>query len=107
LVASSSQLDLHAVNAVDTVDEEDENEDEDDLRKLDLICCRIDSDVVSLTFNQYCIFATIGLSERKVKRLRFHLKGIGTIKLMKRVISKTRRMKTYRHDNVSKCFLLI
>jgi len=53
-----------------------------------------DLDVVPRTFSQYCIFATIGLSERKVKRLRFHLKGIGTIKLMKRVISKTRRIKT-------------
>ena len=44
------------------------------------------------TFNQYCIFATIGFSERKVKSLRFHVNGIGTMRLMKSAISNTRRI---------------
>ena len=35
-----------------------------------------------------------GLSEMKVRSLRFQLKGMGTIRDMKTTISKTRRAKT-------------
>lgn len=56
---------------------------------------------IGLTFNQYCILATIGFSDRKVKSFRFQVNGIGTIKLMNSAISNTRSMKTCKHELVS------
>jgi hypothetical protein len=46
------------------------------------------------TFMPYCSFAIIGLSEIKVKSLRRHVKGSGTIRAQKMSISVTRRRKT-------------
>lgn len=42
----------------------------------------------------YCNFAIIGLSEMKLKSLRRHVNGRGTIKARKMSISVTRRRKT-------------
>jgi hypothetical protein len=42
----------------------------------------------------YCNFAIIGLSEMKVKSLRRHVNGRGTIRAQKMSISVTRRRKT-------------
>jgi hypothetical protein len=42
----------------------------------------------------YCNFATIGLSEMNVKSLRRQVKGRGTIKARKIIISVTKRRKT-------------
>lgn len=46
------------------------------------------------TFIQYCSFAMTGLSEMKVRRVRFQVKGMGMISDMKTTISKTRSPKT-------------
>lgn len=46
------------------------------------------------TFMPYCSFAIIGLSEMKVKSLRRHVKGRGTMRAQKMSISVTRRRKT-------------
>jgi hypothetical protein len=48
----------------------------------------------SHTFMPYCSFAIIGLSEMKVKSLRRHVKGRGTMRAQKMSISVTRRRKT-------------
>jgi hypothetical protein len=57
----------------------------------------------------YCNFAIIGLSEMKVKSLRRHVNGRGTIRAQKMSISVTRRRKTWRikvskrpHDTFAK-----
>ena len=44
----------------------------------------------------YCSLATIGLSEMKVKSLRRHVKGSGTMRAQKMSISVTRRRKTWK-----------
>lgn len=44
----------------------------------------------------YCSFAIIGLSEIKVKSLRRHVNGSGTIRAQKMSISVTKRRKTCR-----------
>ena len=43
----------------------------------------------------YCNFAIIGLSEMKVKSLRRQVKGSGTIRARKIIISVTKRRNTY------------
>jgi hypothetical protein len=42
----------------------------------------------------YCSFAMMGLSEMKVKSLRRHVNGRGTMRARKMSISVTRRRKT-------------
>jgi len=85
------KLDLHAVYAVDAVKEQDQNEDERDLR---LSASGLSAVTGERTFSPYCNFAMIGLSDRNVKSLRFHVKGIGTMRATKTNISKTRSMNT-------------
>lgn len=51
------------------------------------------------TFMPYCIFATIGLSARKLNIFRFMVKGIGTMSAMKSTISATSRTKTWVRVN--------
>jgi hypothetical protein len=46
------------------------------------------------TFSPYCIFATTGFSDKKMKRRRRMENGIGTIKVMKTTISAMRRANT-------------
>jgi hypothetical protein len=46
------------------------------------------------TFMPYCSLATIGLSEMKVKSLRRHVNGSGTMRAQKMSISVTNRRKT-------------
>lgn len=46
------------------------------------------------TLSQYCILATIGFSDRKVKSRLFITKGIGMMRLMKSAISNTNNAKT-------------
>lgn len=53
---------------------------------------------VCLTFNPYCNFAIIGLSEMKVKSLRRHVNGRGTIKAIKMTISATNKRKTWTQN---------
>ena len=60
--------------------------------------CRLDGDGVCHTFIPYCNFATIGLSEMKVKSFRLHVNGSGTMSIMKMVISATSRRNTYDKD---------
>jgi len=85
------QLNLNAVNAVDTVKEQNQNEDK---RYLDMSMPFFGDIRAVLTFIPYCILATIGLSAKKVKSLRFQVKGIGTMRAMKMTISRTRRQNT-------------
>jgi hypothetical protein len=47
----------------------------------------------------YCSFATIGLSEMKVKSLRRQVNGSGTIRARKMSISVTKRRKTCKQNN--------
>jgi hypothetical protein len=49
---------------------------------------------MNVIFMPYCSFAIIGLSEMKVKSLRRHVKGRGTMRAQKMSISVTRRRKT-------------
>jgi hypothetical protein len=51
-----------------------------------------------VTFNPYCNFAIMGLSAKKVKSLRFQVKGIGMMRPRKTTISNTRRRKTWKID---------
>jgi hypothetical protein len=46
----------------------------------------------------YCNFATIGLSEMKVKSLRRHVNGSGTMRAQKMSISVTKRRKTWKQN---------
>jgi hypothetical protein len=46
----------------------------------------------------YCSLAIMGLSEMKVKSLRRHVKGRGTIKAQKMAISVTKRRKTWKKN---------
>ena len=96
-LGSLGKLQLNAVNAVDTVNEQDQDEDKRDLhcvsRCFILRCCKL------RTLIQYCNFAIAGLSEMKVRSLRFQVKGIGTMSDMKTTISKTRSTNTYREHS--------
>jgi hypothetical protein len=49
-----------------------------------------------LTFNPYCNFAIIGLSDMNAKSFLLIVKGRGTMRPMKTTISKTRRTKTWQ-----------
>jgi len=90
-LGSRSKLKLHAVNAVDTVDKQYQNKDKCDLERISKDAAGGENDN---TFIQYCNFAIRGLSEMKVRSLRFQVKGIGTMSDMKTTISKTRSPKT-------------
>jgi hypothetical protein len=54
-----------------------------------------------LTFNPYCNFAIIGLSDMNPKSFLLTVKGSGTMRPMKTTISKTRRTNTLENANVS------
>lgn len=90
------QLNLNAVDAVDAVKEKDENEDKRDLGLSAVFIASLQLSLDLFTFIPYCILATIGLSARKVKSLRFQVNGIGTMRAMKMTISKTRRRNTWQ-----------
>ena len=49
------------------------------------------------TFKPYCNLAIIGLSDMKVKSLRFMENGMGMMRDTKTAISNTRRAKTCDH----------
>lgn len=95
-----SHLNLDTVDAVDAVEEEDQDEDERDLSKeRSEISFSQFADINGLlqflyTFIPYCTFATIGLSDMKVKILRFMVNGIGMMRPTKTTISKTRSRNT-------------
>jgi hypothetical protein len=87
---------LHAVDAVDAVNEQNEDEDERNLHGvLNKASTR---DRVIHTFIPYCSFAMTGLSDMKVKSLRRHVNGRGTINAMKMTISVTKRRKTWKQN---------
>jgi hypothetical protein len=97
IVAHTRQLDLHAIYTVDAVNKQDQNEYE---RYLDASQMNVEPiDRTHHTFMPYCNFATIGLSEMKVKSLRRQVNGSGTIRARKMSISVTKRRKTWRHNN--------
>lgn len=53
------------------------------------------------TFIPYCNFATMGLSDMKVKSFLLQVNGKGTMSSMKMVISATSRRNTYARRSVS------
>ena len=97
LALEGSHLKLDTVDAVDTVQEEDQNEDECYLLLLSNHC-QSHPGFSCCTFIPYCNFATIGLSDMKLKNLRLILYGNGAMMMQKRNISTTRRTKTWRES---------
>jgi hypothetical protein len=97
VVAHTRQLDLHAVHTVDTVNEQDQNEYKRYLDAGQMYVKPVERGYH--TFMPYCNFATIGLSEMKVKSLRRQVNGSGTIRARKMSISVTKRRKTWKHNN--------
>lgn len=92
VAAEAGKLNLNAVDTVDAVYEENENEDESNLDSNQWHPALYG--MTKLTFMPYCSFATIGLSEIKVKSLRRQVNGSGTMRAQKMSISVTRRRKT-------------
>jgi hypothetical protein len=87
---------LYTVHTVDAVNEQDQDEDESNLNAGQ---ARLEPPGgVFCTFMPYCNFATIGLSEMKVKSLRRHVNGSGTIRAQKMSISVTKRRKTWKKN---------
>lgn len=96
LVLGLGQLDLNAVHAVHAVHEQNQNENERNLELVSLGRSPHPSHKIQPTFKPYCIFATIGFSEMKVKTVRLTLKGSGMMRVTKTAISKTSSAKTWK-----------
>ena len=97
----SRQLNLDTVDTVHTINEKDQDKDEGYLKHFSN--CVHDCNVIMLTLIPYCNFATNGLSEMKVKSLRFQVYGKGTMSSMNMLISETSRRNTYNHGVISHC----
>lgn len=82
-------LHLHPVDPIDAINEENQDGNETDLDPRQLARQHNGNPPSRLTFIPYWSFATIGLSEMKVKSFRLQVKGSGRISSMNMIISAT------------------